>query len=104
MKSNEEGAREKGDKYAGNIITNVDYMTKLINKTLTLSSLEAGNGTLERKYISIRETLGKLVDSSEAIRELRDIDVEIIGEDKMIFADEFWISEALRNLLDNAFK
>ena len=104
MKSNEEGAREKGDKYAGNIITNVDYMTKLINKTLTLSSLEAGNGTLERKYISIRETLGKLVDSSEAIRELRDIDVEIIGEDKMIFADEFWISEAFRNLLDNAFK
>lgn len=104
MKSDEEGAREKGDKYAGNIITNVDYMTKLINKTLTLSSLEAGNGTLERKYISIRETLGKLVDSSEAIRELRDIDVEIIGEDKMIFADEFWISEAFRNLLDNACK
>ena len=104
MHSDEESDRTKGDKYAGNIMTNVDYMTMLINKTLMLSSLESGVGELEKKDISIREVLGQLVDSSEAIREQRDIDVDIIGNDIILQADEFWICEAFRNLIDNAAK
>ena len=104
MNSDEEGDKAKGDKYAENIMTNVDYMTSLINKTLMLSSLESGNGALEKKDISVRELLGKLTDSSEALREKRDIDVDIIGDDRILYADEFWISEAFRNLVDNASK
>ena len=104
MKSDEESEIAKGERYAGNIMTNVDYMTALINQTLTLSSLESGNGVLEKKELSIRELLEGLVDSSKAIREERDIDVQIIGDDKLILADEFWISEAFRNIFDNAAK
>ena len=104
MHSDEESDRTKGDKYAGNIMTNVDYMTALINKTLMLSSLESGNGMLEKKNFSVREVLENLTDSSEALREKRDIDVEIIGDDRIISADEFWISEAFRNIIDNASK
>ncbi len=104
MNSEDDSDRAKGDKYAGNIMTNVDYMTTLINKTLMLSSLESGDGVLEKKDISIREVLDKLVDDSEAVREERDISVDIFGDDRTIHADEFWISEAFRNLLNNAFK
>ena len=104
MHSDEESDRTKGDKYAGNIMTNVDYMTVLINKTLMLSSLESGNGMLEKKNFSVREVLENLTDSSEALREKRGIDVEIIGDDRIISADEFWISEAFRNIIDNASK
>ncbi len=104
MNSEEEGDKQKAEKYAGNIMKNVDYMTGLINKTLTLSSLESGNGILEKQSIHVKELLEKLAESYEGAFKEREIKTEITGDDITVQADEFWLNEAFRNFFDNALK
>lgn len=96
--------REKSKKYAGNIIKNVDYMNELVNKTLMLSSLETGTDTLEIQELSVNELITEAKASSEELLKLRGIDLKVEGEDRTIQADEFWMKEVFRNLIDNAAK
>ena len=104
MNSDGELDEEKGIKYSSGIIRNVDYMTELVNKTLTLSSLEAGSDKIERKKVSIKTIIEDAKEKCDDILSERGITVDIEGRDLTIPADEYWLREAFKNLIDNASK
>ena len=104
MNSDGELDEENGIKYSSGIIRNVDYMTELVNKTLTLSSLEAGSDKIERKKVSIKTIIEDAKEKCDDILSERGITVDIEGRDLTIPADEYWLREAFKNLIDNASK
>ena len=96
--------REKGKKYASGFIRNVDYMNELVNKTLTLSSLESEADRLDKKQISIKALIEGAKEKCDDILSKRQIKVEFMGDDFTVLADEYLLGEAFRNLIDNASK
>jgi signal transduction histidine kinase len=96
--------RKKGKKYASGFIRNVDYMNELVNKTLTLSSLESEADRLDKKQISIKALIEGAKEKCDDILSERQINVEFMGDDFNVLADEYLLGEAFRNLIDNASK
>lgn len=91
-------------RFIDGIVRNVDYVDSLVNKTLSLSSLESGYEMLKKENISIKDIINKVINKNSEQFEKRKIKVEVTGEDIAVPADEFWVNEAFDNLFCNAAK
>ncbi|MBO4864467.1 MAG: HAMP domain-containing histidine kinase [Eubacterium sp.] len=90
--------------YVDGIVRNVDYVDSLVNKTLSLSSLESGFEMLNKENVSVKDILDSVLARDKELLDKRGIKIDISGEDITVSADEFWFGEALENLLSNAAK
>jgi PAS domain S-box-containing protein len=84
----------------------VRRLTRTVDQLLSLSILESGGYALEPEYLDIRVLVEQLVDETRAIAEDKKLPVTLRAPDRKVFirADKYSVSQALRNLLDNAVK
>ncbi|MCZ7555179.1 MAG: tetratricopeptide repeat protein [Bacteroidia bacterium] len=84
----------------------VRRLTRTVDQLLSLSILESGGYALEPEYLDICALVEQLVDETRSIAEDKKIPVTFRAPDRSVFirADKYSVSQALRNLLDNAVK
>ncbi len=85
------------------IYRNLDRMNRLIENLLILSKLDAGTLKMNRKAIPVKELLQKTISSLEINLELKNINLRIKPAGTL-FCDEFWMTEALINLVKNSIE
>ena len=84
----------------------VRRLARTVDQLLSLSILESGSYALEPEYVSISTLVEQLVDETRALAEEKGLTVQLrtAGREVFIHADKYSVSQALRNLLDNAVK
>jgi hypothetical protein len=84
----------------------VRRLTRTVDQLLSLSILESGGYALEPEYLDIGALVEQLVDETRAIAEDKNLPVTLRAPTGSVFirADKYSVSQALRNLLDNAVK
>jgi two-component system sensor histidine kinase CreC len=90
------------EKFLSNIKNETERMRHVVDKMLTLSSLENRNSIEDPKPVDLKELLEELVDNFNSM-ELKQKIVFTCEQKKLLIAgDRFLIYEALDNLLNNA--
>ena len=86
-------------------IKNVDFMKKLITKTLQLAHLNSPNLHLEIEDTNLLEELNNIISSNQNIFEENNIKIEnMVDEEIIVRADKLRFDELLNNLIGNAVK
>lgn len=85
------------------IYRNLDRMNRLIENLLVLSKLDAGTLKMNRRKIAIEDLLQKVISSLEVNLELKNIKLQVKSTGTLI-CDEFWLGEALINVLKNSIE
>ena len=85
---------------------NGEHLLEMVSDILDLAKVEAGKLTIERDYFNLKEILGVLPSTMEALitQKKLNISVTVDPEIKMIYADKIRIRQVLYNLLSNAVK
>ncbi len=83
-----------------------EHLLEMVSDILDLAKVEAGKLTIERDYFNLKEILGVLPSTMEAMitQKKLNISVTVDPEIKMIYADKIRIRQVLYNLLSNAVK
>ncbi|SOD90504.1 PAS domain S-box protein [Spirosoma fluviale] len=79
-------------------------LTELINDTLTLSKIEAGQQRVELAAIDLLKLSEEVVSLFENREDGRQVELAVQGEPVRVSADKTLLSHVLTNLLSNAFK
>ena len=101
-----QGDWEKVEGYMRKIEFSGKQLLTLINDILELSCLESGRNTLEYKEFNIREFLeeGISIFRDQALREKKDLSVQMDIQDDYVMGDSFKLGQILNNLVSNAIK
>lgn len=96
---------EQQDVYIGNIIDGVEEMKALVQKLLDIGRLESGE-PLEVRQFTAEQITKKVVDSLEAQARQKNISISVnLPNDPVwIEGDQTFMTQALKNLLENAIK
>lgn len=96
---------EQQESYISNIIDGVEEMNGLVQKLLEIAHLE-GDDPLEMRPFSVEQMVKKVVESQEAQAKQKNITLNITlpEEPLVIEGDQTFLTQALKNLLDNAIK
>lgn len=91
--------------YIGNIIDGLNGMSALVDKLLDIERLEGGDG-LEIETFPAAQFTQRLVAGMEAHAKQKNIEIHLNFPDVplLIEADQAFIAQALKNLLENAIK
>ncbi len=84
----------------------VRRLTRTVDQLLSLSILESGGYAMEPEYVDIGALVEQLVDETRPLAEEKNLPVTLRPADREVYirADKYSVSQALRNLLDNAVK
>ena len=89
-------------KFTSLIMSQADKLTLLIDKMLTLAKLEQPSFRLSRKQVDLDALIEHcLVQQSAMIKQLGK-QVQVNKSALTIDADEFWLTQAVQNVIDNA--
>jgi PAS domain S-box-containing protein len=96
---------EQQDVYIGHIIDGVEEMKSLVQKLLDIGRLESGD-SLEIRQFSAEQITKRVVDSLEAQARQKNISISVNLPDEpiLIEGDQTFLTQALKNLLENALK
>lgn len=94
---------EKREHYATAIMDNVDHMNRIISDILSLSKTENGNAVLNKTELNVEEVIRDCLKKYELQLGERKLQTEIVGS-LNLRADETLFTEAMDNLIGNAFK
>ena len=96
---------DQQDTYINNIIEGVEDMKKLVQNLLDVGRLESGE-ILEINRISATELAKKVYERMQPFAKQRNIHLELLktGSNIALDADEVFLSQALKNLIENAIK
>jgi signal transduction histidine kinase len=89
-------------KFLNKIFSNSNKMSQIIDKLRLALKLQDSNNTIALNNISIKRVLENII--SDLKVKYKNQDINILGEDKEIKADEVLISIAITNLIENALK
>lgn len=100
------GDWDKVEGYMRKIEFSGKQLLTLINDILELSRLESGRNTLEYKEFDIRKFLeeGVSIFRDQALREKKDLSVQVDIQDDYVMGDAFKLGQILNNLMSNAIK
>lgn len=96
--------KEKRDEHLDIILSEVEYLDKLILDLQQLSKLQAGYSVLNKENFDLSEVVKKTVISFLPIVKDRKIDFIDEIDPSYIFADKLRITEVVKNFLSNAVK
>lgn len=85
-------------------IEDIDRLTRLIDRILTLARAESGQIRLTTEPVDIGELVATLVDQVEPIAHSRSIELRSEPTSVWVVGDRGWLQQMLLNLLDNALK
>jgi len=96
---------EQQDVYIGNIIDGVEEMMSLVEKLLDIGRLEWGD-RLDIKPFSAEAFAHRVVNSMDAHAKQKNISIglDLPDQSLLIEADQTYLTQALKNLLENAIK
>lgn len=96
---------EQQDAYINNIIDSVEDLKTLVQNLLDIGRLESGN-TLEIKRVSAQSLAKNVVASMQPFAKQKNIHLDLSLPDLPIEfdADEVFLAQAIKNLLENAIK
>lgn len=82
-------------------ISNINF---LIKSMLQLSRLSSNVVKFNRKDNSLLSLVNESLDRVELLRELKNINIEVSGDDSLVLCDYHWEVEALSNIIKNAIE
>lgn len=92
-------------KHTQNILSEIDRLSSLIDKVLTVSKIESQGLTCRKEPIDLVALLDENVNNIEKIqKDKRAVTIEIEGTPRLVMADPLLLSHAVTNLISNAFK
>lgn len=96
---------EQQDTYVGNIIDGVEEMKSLVQNLLDLGRLDAGDA-LDWEEVAVGEVMNKVMASMGAHAKQKNIEVHLDLPEEPLFieADPTFLTQALKNLVDNAIR
>lgn len=96
---------EQQDVYISNVIEGVEEMKSLVQNLLDMGRLEAGD-SLDITQFGVNEIVQKVVESYDAQAKQKNIKINITLPESLIMieADATFLSQALKNLVENAIK
>ena len=96
---------EQQDSYISNIINGVEGMKELVQKLLDIGRLEDGD-PLEIHPVTAEQIITRAVESLKAKAKQKQISLQVdLPETPItIFGDQMFLTQALRNLVDNGIK
>ena len=96
---------EQQDTYISNIIDSVEEMKNLVQKLLDIGRLEGGD-PLNLQQFPVAEIVRRVVEGMEAQAKQKNIHIRVNLPDSPLSmeADQTFITQALKNLLENAVK
>ncbi len=99
-------SEEKKNEYYNIIQQETERLSKIVNKILSFSKMEAGKWKYSFDNVELNSIVGKVFNNYKFHSESKGFDLrfEPCESDLFIYADHEAISEALINLLDNALK
>ena len=97
-----DGLNPEAQDYLQSIQEASAHMSQMIDDLLTYSRLQRRN--VQQSDIQLSNLLDGLIDERSSELKLRDIQVHMDLECETVFADKEGVSQALRNLIDNAIK
>ena len=79
-------------------------MNELVSDLLTVSRIETNSLPFKKRDISLEEVVEKMVSGVKPFARASNIKIEVESSKNLpkVFADPFWIEQAVENLLDNA--
>ncbi len=95
-------SKDMKKKFLNKIFSNSNKMSQIIDKLRLALKLQDSNNTIALNKISIKRVLENII--SDLKVKYKNQDINILGEDKEIKADEVLISIAITNLIENALK
>ena len=94
---------EKRKEFTRHILTQLERMDWLVSSLLKLSKIDAGTITFKEEPVVIEQLLEKALQPSLIAIELKNLQIEITGEEDIQFTgDQYWSTEAFVNVLKNA--
>ena len=94
---------EDRDYYCDVIMDESAKMNIMVKKLLTLNQLESGADILQKEEFDLSALIKNYVQSSEILTSAKEVKVNLnVGDECMVFADEFKIEEVLMNFFSNA--
>lgn len=93
---------EEGKRYLNNLIGSADRMSHLIEDLLSYSRVERRD--IKKTTVDLQDLLGKIVNEYQSEIGLSGIKFNLEIECGTLFTDQEALSQALRNLVDNAVK
>lgn len=104
----ENGALEDAEnnlRFLGVIRRNAERMSSLIADILELSTIESGSASVDKRRISLRESIDNIYASLAAKAAIREVSlINNIESEHSIFADPLRFEQMLVNLIENAIK
>lgn len=84
----------------------LDYMNRLVKDLLESSQISTGKLHLRREPVELGAIMANVVSNAEGklTQRSQQLDVRLPDDSITVFADTFWITQAIRNLIDNASK
>jgi len=96
---------EDTPKYLKIIQEETQRLLRLTGDILELAKLQSGGSSLSRKYIQVKELIERVMDSTGAKSNDKDIQIQVVCPAEIeVYADEDRFKQILVNLLDNAIK
>ena len=85
-------------------IEDIDRLTRMIDRILTLARAEAGQIQLAMQRVDIGELVAALAEQVDAVAQSRSIELHCEQTSAWIAGDKSWLQQMVLNLLDNALK
>ncbi len=86
-------------------IDELDKMDWLVNTLLRIARIEAGTVGINKRMLSINDTVNKTVESVKPISAAKNIKIEVTSKmNYIVLHDNTWIFEVMTNILTNAIK
>lgn len=97
---------EKQRKYLNHVLISGRHLLELINNILDLSKVEAGKMELDYNKFDVSEAIAEVKTTIEPLAEKKNIflDVKVVPQLEMIWADKSKFKQILYNLTSNAIK
>lgn len=95
---------EEVEKYLDIINRETSRINQLIQSMLSLSRLEAGKVELNLESFDLEDLITEIIDEYEVLFMQKNMKVEVISQNKELYADRKLISIVIHNFLSNAIK
>jgi len=96
---------QKLRKCLSNIDFEIDGLSSMLNEILTLDKIESGNLAQQKKQFDISKAVEIIIRSTiDRCGDDRNVELNIHGNQKDMFADELYFNHIIENLISNALK